>query len=100
MNRGARRNSRPDVVALSDGPERALRPSSAGDAADVGSDGVERGVGVLAERLDRADANDDDESEHDGVFDGGGAILVLEKANGGLGQRLKHDELRSGPERM
>ena len=43
--------------------------------AELAADGLERGVGVFAERRDGRDADDGNEVESDGVLDGGGPIL-------------------------
>src|SRR5437762_2212585 len=53
--------------------------SGGGSAADGGPDGGEGGVGVLAEGRDGADADDDDQGEHDGVLDRGRAVFRLQE---------------------
>lgn len=60
-------------------------------AADAGANGRKRGVGVLPEDGNRAEAHHDDESEHDGVFDRGRAIFLRQETNGELLQTCEHD---------
>jgi hypothetical protein len=40
-----------------------------------GLDRVEGGVGLAADGLDRRQADDDDQGQHDGVFNSGGAVF-------------------------
>jgi hypothetical protein len=49
--------------------------STAESIADIG----ELSVGIAADELNSADANDNDEGQHDGVLDGGGTIFTVEE---------------------
>src|SRR5947209_5380357 len=53
-------------------------------------DGRERGVGVLAQGRDGADAHHDDQGEHDRVLDGGRAVFGLDELDQVL-RELTHD---------
>jgi len=59
-------------------------------AAHVGADVAERTVGCAAERLDRGDADQDDQGQHDGVFHCGRALFGNEKPSDTLGKSA-HD---------
>jgi hypothetical protein len=54
--------------------------------ADVGRDRAEGAVSVLADRGDCSDADDDDQSQHNGVFNSGRAVFTLEEGNEFLAQ--------------
>src|SRR5436309_11674771 len=65
--------------------DSALR--SAAGAADGIGDVLERGLGVAAQGRDGADADDDDQGQHDRVLDGGRAVVdvdALDQTLGGL----------------
>src|SRR5207237_1115200 len=63
------------------GPARLLSQTLAADLARVGADVAEGVAGIGAERGHGRDAHDDDQSEHDGVFDRGRAVFVLQEAD-------------------
>src|SRR6516162_2419302 len=52
-------------------------------------DGVERGVGVLPQSRDGADAHHDDQGEHDRVLDRGRAVFGLQELDDVL-RKLTH----------
>ena len=56
---------------------RRCRPLGGGVQRDVGK----RTVGVLAEGRDRADADHDDQGQHDGIFDRGRTVLTFHEPN-------------------
>jgi len=45
----------------------------------LAGDGIERRIGVRADRLNRDDADDDDQSQHHGVFDRRRAVFTYQK---------------------
>lgn len=55
-----------------------------------------RGLGVIAERGRGADANDDVEGQHDGVFDGGRTIFSLTELDDVLGEPTHYEIPSSG----
>jgi hypothetical protein len=55
----------------------------------VQGDIAEHSVGVVAQRRDRADADNNNEGQHHGVFDRRRAVFILEKCNN-CGGATKH----------
>src|SRR5947207_2925176 len=66
---------------------------SATGAADGGANATERRVGVVAEGRNRADADNDNQGQHDGVFNCGRAIFGLHELDVILGE-LTHGSLQ------
>src|SRR5260370_26881534 len=54
-----------------------------GPGANRSTNGAERATSALADDRNRRQADDDDQREHDGVFDGGLAVLALQKLDDG-----------------
>src|SRR5262249_41222656 len=52
---------------------------STGSRADHVAHVLERVAGVGAQEADGANAHDDDQGQHHGVFDGGGAVFIFQK---------------------
>src|SRR5207245_2922965 len=66
----------------------ALGRSRAG--ADLLADRVESGAGVLAQRGDRCQANDDDQRQHHGVFDCRRAVFALDEVYDAVQAAVQH----------
>src|SRR6516165_10135731 len=64
-------------------------------------DGIERGVGVLPQSRDGADAHHDDQGEHDRVLDRGRAVFGLEELDNVLRElthgRFSHNSMKRIP---
>jgi hypothetical protein len=53
---------------------------------DIGADEAEGVVGVLAESGNGRNADNDDQGQHHGILDGGGAIFLLEERHDAVEQ--------------
>jgi hypothetical protein len=71
------------------GPEPGVNrdAGSAGGAADRVGDAGERLVGIGAQGRDRRDAHDNNEGQHDGIFDRRWAIFTLEEVHDAVCKR-------------
>ena len=65
-------------------------PGAQSRGADRFPDRGERAAGLRAQRRDGGKTNHDDERQHDGVLDRGGAIFVADKFDDGAAELVKH----------
>ena len=79
-----------------EGKSETASAHSARRRTDFLANGVERAVGVLAERRDGCQADHDDQGQHDRVLDGRRAIFAFTEIDDEILHTSQHEKTSSG----